>query len=569
MGIKKMSQAVMKKNSDMKNKTLNILYILLPVVTGMLIYTSCKKDKVSEPMRMFMPSGEIKATSAETYVTLTWNASLYTESTDSTVTYTVQVSKDSLFNTVERTYVTDTTGLIITQDSIPVRKKYYARIKTNAKENSPESNWLTSSGFKITGEQIFYAVRETEIKETSVTLRWIVTAGLTKVVLTPSTGSAIESVISAGEISSGVKTITGLTASTTYEAEIFLDTKSKGYVTFTTEASTIYTVIITPADNLAAVIDTCSNNAVIGLQPGTYSAGTTNFTVKQKTITIKSVSGNTSDTKVNWKEFTLKGTGAGIKLSGIEFDGQASAGAYFLNLTGLTTDAEAATFTSIEVTNCVIHNMGNCLLRGNRAAAGDHKIGQMKFRNCLVYDNLNSGTSLYTLFTLDKLQFTRLDITNSTFYNVGQAFISYNAATVSSPIPVVVIDGCTINYLGANTKYVLVDANTNPLDFTMQNSILANSPRTSATVANQVFRGTAASSTLNFSYNNTFKLMNSTTGTPAALTFPTYAYLSMTSNRTIDLGWTYATTDFTLPSGSELRTGGKTGGVIGDPRWAY
>jgi hypothetical protein len=519
-------------------------------------------------MRMFMPSGEIKATSAETYVTLSWNASLYTKSTDSSITYTVQVSKDSLFNTIERTYVTDTTGLIITQDSIPVRKKYYARIKTNAKENSPESNWLTSSSFKITGEQIFYAVRESEIKEINVTLRWIVTAGLTKVVLTPATGSAIESVISAGEISSGVKTITGLTGGTTYEAEIFLGTKSKGYVTFTTEAATAYTVVITPADNLATVIDTCSNNAVIGLQPGTYSAGTTNFTVKQKTITIKSVSGNTSDTKVNWKEFTLKGTGAGIKLAGIEFDGLASAGAYFLNITGLNSDAEAATLTSIEVTNCVIHNMANCLLRANRGTnAGDHKIGTIKFRNCLVYDNLM--TAAYTLFTLDKLQFTSLDVSNSTFYNVGQNYITCATTLTATPIPVITIDGCTINYLGANAKYVLVDASANPIGFTMQNSILANSPKSGATVASTVLRATSASSTLNFSYNNTFKLMNSTTGTPVALTFPAYAYLSMTTNRAIDLGWTSATTDFTLPSGSELRTGGKTGGVIGDPRWAY
>jgi hypothetical protein len=556
----------MKKTSVMKIKSINILYILLPVVTGMLVNSSCKKHTDAEPMRMFMPSGEIKATSAETFVTLTWNASLYTQSTDKSVTYTVQVSKDSLFNTIERTYFTDTTGLVITQDSIPVRKKYYARIKTNSKDNSPESNWLTSSGFKITGEQIFYPVRETEIKETEVTLRWIVTSGVTKVVFTPATGPAIESVITASESSAGLKVASGLTAGTTYDVEIFQGTKSKGYLTFTTEANTAFTVIITPADNLVTVIDTCSNNAVIGLQPGTYSAGTANFVVKQKTITIKSISGNPTDTKVNWKEFTLKGTGAGIKLQGIEFDGLASAGAYFLNLTGLNSDAEAATFTSIEVTNCIVHNMANCLLRGNRAAAGDHRIGLIKFRNCLVYDVLM--TAAYTLFTVDKLLFTQMDVTNSTFYNVGQAFISYNTANLTTPIPAVMIDGCTINYLGANGKYVLIDANTNPITFTMQNSILANSPRTGATVANQVFRGTSTSSSINFSYNNTFKLSNGAV-TPAALTYPSYSYLTMTSNRTIDLGWTTTTTDFTLPANSELRTGGKTGGVIGDPRWAY
>jgi hypothetical protein len=87
-------------------------------------------------------------------------------------------------------------------------------------------------------------------------------------------------------------------------------------------------------------------------------------------------------------------------------------------------------------------------------------------------------------------------------------------------------------------------------------------------VPNLLFRATAASSTLYFSYNNTFKL--STGGaTPAAVGFPTYSYLTMTANRTFDLGWSTTTNDFTLPAGSELRAGGKTGGVIGDPRWAY
>jgi hypothetical protein len=167
---------------------------------------------------------------------------------------------------------------------------------------------------------------------------------------------------------------------------------------------------------------------------------------------------------------------------------------------------------------------------------------------------------------VDKLQFAKLDISNSTFYNFGQALIS--AGNVVTPIDEIVIDGCTINYGGANGKYVLLDANTNSVNFTMQNSILANSPRTGASVSNMLLRGTGASSALYFSYNNTFKL--STGGaTPAAIGFPTYSYLTMTTNRTIDLGWTATTTDFTLPAGSELRTGGKTGGVIGDPRWAY
>lgn len=542
--------------------------LVLLMITAML---SCKKHTDAfELTRMFMPSGEIKATAGETSAAITWDASIYTKSTDSTVYYTVQISTDSAFGTVARTYSTDTTGVIVTEDSINVRVKYFARVKTNGKGNSSDSYWVTSKGFAITGEQIFYAVRETETRDSSVMLRWRPTTGLTKIVITPATGAPIEIALTAGDITNTYKLITGLTPGTTYTAEVFAANKSKGYISFTTAPANAFTIILTPADNLATVLDTCSNNAVIGLQPGAYSAGTTNFTLKQKTVTIRSVSGNPADTKVNFKEFTLKGTGAGIKLADIEFDGLASAGAYFINLTGLNSDAEAATFTSVEVTNCVVHNFGNCLVRANRGAnASDHKIGTMKFRNCLVYDNL--VTAAYTLFTLDKLQFTKLDISNSTFYNIGQAMITWATTLTATPIGIIVMDGCTINYLGGNSKYILVDASANPVDFTFQNSILATCPRPSSAVQTTILRATAASSVLNFSYNNYFNLYSTNVAgsTPLALTLPTYSYLSASNNRTIDLGWISTTTNFTLPATSELRSAGKTGGPVGDPRWTY
>jgi len=260
---------------------------------------------------------------------------------------------------------------------------------------------------------------------------------------------------------------------------------------------------------------------------------------------------------VNFKEITLKGDGAGIKLNGIEFDGAAGAAAYFINLTGLTTDAEAAVFASIEMENCVVHNTVNCLFRGNRGAANAHKINLIKINNSMAYDNGGS----YTYFTMDKLDFTKLELTNSTFYNIGRALISWSTNLTGNAKPAIVVDGCTFNNFGSDGRnYVLIDANANPLDVVFQNSILYNMPKAGATIGTGLIRATGANTAVTYSYNNVFNVT-------AAM--PAYAYITAVANRAVDLGWTAATTDFKLPAASDLRTAGKTGGAIGDPRWTY
>ncbi len=105
----------------------------------------------------------------------------------------------------------------------------------------------------------------------------------------------------------GVKQITGLIADTTYVAEIFAGTKVKASLFFKTPAPVKYSVVLNAGDDIAAAINAAANNDIIGLSPGTYSAGSTNYTMMQKTVTLKSLSNNPADTKVNFKEFTLRG----------------------------------------------------------------------------------------------------------------------------------------------------------------------------------------------------------------------------------------------------------------------
>ncbi|MFT2009609.1 DUF4957 domain-containing protein [Pontibacter sp. 13R65] len=546
----------------MRKYNLQISKWLLPVMLlALTSLVACKHDEDSpEPMRMFMPAGQVTAVSGETSVRLNWKTPVNT--TPQGTTYTIEVAADTMFNTgIVLTVESDTTSVLFTDEQLEVRKTYFARVKANAKEDRPESKWLTSNRFSIRGEQVFMVPVSSEVKDKTAILRWRASAGLNRIMLTPVNGVGTEIMLTEENIANNFIQLTYLTPSTKYTAEIFAGTQSKGTITFETVAPSIYTTLLNAGDNLAAAIEAAGNGDLIGLEPGTYDLTEVRTFITGKTITIQSVSGNPADTQVNFKELTLKGTGAGIKLQGITFDGTAGAADYFLNLVGLNADSEAATFSSITLENCVVRNTVNCFLRGNRGGNNAHKIDFIKISNCLMYNNGDS----YTYLTMDKMEFNRLDVINSTFYNIGRAFIGWSTNISGQPKPTVLIDHCTINNFGSNSRnQILFDANTNPVDFTVQNSIIANTPKPGQGIGNNLVRATGAGSVLEFKYNNHFKLTN---GASPAVDLVIPESFTQSNIKTIDLGWNATTTEFTLPTSSELRTASTTGGPIGDPRW--
>jgi hypothetical protein len=362
----------------------------------------------------------------------------------------------------------------------------------------------------------------------------------------------------------------GLTPLTQYTARIFRGTLQKGEIVFTTKEKNIFNVRLKPGDDLVAAVAAANSGDVIGLEPGTYNCQNTlgewvNLRIQQKSVTIASISKNPANTIVNYREVTLAGSGAGCILRDITWDGLA-AGAnslYFLNFVGATSDAEAATFTTVDVDNCVVRNFGNCFLRANRAANNAHKIETIRVRNSLVSDCrfLNA----YTFFTLDKMEFRTLDLQNSTFNGLGRAIVGWATAITMPFVPTITINQCTINNFGRDGRNnTFVDCISNQVNLTISNSIIANAPYTGQTIGTNLVRASGALSAVMRNCNS-FAL--STGGaTPVDLVWP--PVLTQTNNTTINLGWTGATTNFTLPAGSPLRTASTTGGPIGDLRWA-
>lgn len=548
----------MKKNIYQLGFKLMLLSLLAIAIS------SCKKEDEAptDPARIFKPS-DVKIAAGETAAKLTWTLPIM--STGKALKYSIDFSTDSLFSAIKYTTTSDTAGVTVTEENLAVRTKYYARVKANATESQPESKYVRSSAFQLTGIQLFLAIRDAEIKENNIVLRYTPTVGLSSIVLTPTTGVAITSTLSTTDATAGLKSVTGLTAGTKYTAELFQGTKSKGITTFTTLAPTTYTIKLNPGDDLAAAITGAANGAVIGLNPGTYNLTLASF-ITQKTITIKSTSGNPSDTKINYKEIDIEGTGAGVTLSGIELDGTLNTSSYFLNLIGSqAVNGAAATFTNIVVDNCIVHGSTTAFLRGDRGTgARDFKITGITVNNSVVYDMGANGTSTYYTFNITKLQFSTITVSKSTFYNCGPGLVLASTIATGDQTPSVLISNSTINGFGGSAKYALLDANTNPINFSIQNSIFANTPKSSTVVAAAI-RGTGTGSSIAITNSNYFNLSTALTGGTAL----TFGPAVLTSTQTINLGWTAATNDFTLPVGSALRTAGSTGGAIGDPRWTF
>jgi len=547
----------------MKKLFNSTIYPMLLIFAVLATLAGCKKINTTDVgvERLFKP-GTVSVSAGQTSAKVTWTNSIQATA-GVKYSYTAQFSRDTTFATVDFTMKSDTTGVTATNDSLKVRTTYWVRVKTNAVNGQPESNWAESSHFQISGEQFFLAVRDLEIKETSVTLRFTNTPGLTKITMTPPTGSPFDVALTATDLTAGLKVITGLTPNTKYNAELYAGTKSKGYTSFTTLVATTYTTILNSGADINAAIAAAADGDIIGLNPGSYTTGAVITPILKKTVTLKSTSGNPYDTKILFKEMTLKGTGAGLTVSGIEMDGSTNAAAYFVNCTGALADAELCNYTNVKVDNCYIHDVTTALFRGNRGTnVGDYKIGTVSFTRSICY---NIGALLnFTCFTLDKMTFTSFVASKCTFYNFGNQFFSYGTVMTNTITPTISIDLCTMNNFGASTKNVLINATSDIVAISVTNSIFGNAPRPAGAAAAAAINATSTSTTIAFNNNDTFKFTTAVGGT-TNITLPTTAGFG----QTVDPGWTPTQTDYTLAVGSPLRTASPTFSPIGDPRWAY
>jgi hypothetical protein len=549
----------------MKQRIFNILYIAATVLTVANIASCNKTGGMQDPSfsRMFMPNSALKASTDATSATLSWGSSLYNDTTVNKIYYVLQLSNDPTFATIVRTDTTTALSKTYTDADLAVKKDYYAQVKVRGVNGAQDSKWLQGNKFSIAGENLFLTPRITDIQYVTTILRWKHQDGLTKVRITTN-GVSVDSLISADTL-----LLRNLTMNTTYTAELFKSTASKGTITFTTKDEKIFTKIIDPTSNLITEINNAANGAVLGLKDGSYDCGALNPTILQKSIAIISYYGNPATVTIkNSKEFILKGNGAGLAISGVTFDGTTNSGvgaSYFVVLNGAVNTGDATTFTKFIADNCIItlKTGATTLLRGSYGTnANDHKISTIRFNNCVANMNV-TGSSNYGGIMCDKLQFDSVILSKSTFFSIPRGIIGYSAkmnarSGTSVGVPVIRIDQCTFNSFGQQARAAVLDGYVdvaNQVDFGLSNSILANTPDVlaSTTVNANAFVG-YASNIYTLTNNAVYNCMTAASGGTAIIWPGTNQPTSIT------LPWTATTTDFTLPT---------TVTNIGDPRWYH
>lgn len=420
--------------------------------------SSCEKDddlEVGVPKRMFTPASEIKATSAETSVFLSWHPSLHTSGMD--VSYTVEVAADTLFETdVVFTTVTDTAGVTITDQDIQVRTPYFARVKANANENSAESGWVVSSSFRIRGEQIFLPLGNADITHEGAVLSWRESAGISKIVVTAidaegePVGGGITIDLDEADILNRQKLIIGLESETRYSAEIFAGANSKGTIVFTTtEALEEGVIDLTGITDRPSVLqDTLSQidaGSIVLLKKGvTYTIDAT--TLLDRSVKIMSeVTFEPGKAKIYFtSNFNLvEGSAIDfIEFDNLEMESDNRNGRYVFNI------GNAATVGKLSFEGCIIKEFRGLA----RLQSAGVFVTDFIFNN-----NVVSGIANYGIINTDNVgaRVDNIKLTNSTFYDVETVIVSRNGADPSNSI---LIDKCTFNKALLPSRY-LIDYN--------------------------------------------------------------------------------------------------------------
>ena len=402
--------------------------------------------------RQFKP-GDINIAAGETKATLSWLASLFS---DSATTYTVQVSQDSTFGgNIVFDRVVNTTSAVVTDSVLHVRQFYYARVKANSVGSTSESGWVLSSKFSISGEQIFLPLGVSDIIDNAVRLKWKITPGLTQIVMTPEGGTSFTVNLTPADVAAGLRIISGLTPNTNYSAEIFDATKSKGYLIFKTTAPLSGNIVdlreITGRPSvLADTLPLIPDNSTVLLKRGLTYLISTNLNLSQS-VKIMSGADLADPTQAIISLLANFNITAGSTIDHLDFQDVALIATdytskYVFNI------SNACTINRISFETCRIEQMrGVCRLQTAVISLSNYTIN-----NCII-----DSISNYGIITIDNVncKADNISITNSTIYKTERGVISTKQTQGSTSVR---IDKCTFNEapLANSTASYFVDYNT-------------------------------------------------------------------------------------------------------------
>lgn len=543
----------------MKAKIKILLITMVGIFLSAGILTSCKDDNSPELPYLFRPIN-FKVELNKTVATLSWAR------VDSAVSYTLQLSKDSLFATL----VTDTTmtGQNFIQE-LAGETKFFARVRANAQDTTKNSKFNNTLSFSTPKENLFtgfgisnntgtlYPAYMTDAN--TLTLTWTPNANVTHVIL--KLGDVRDSVaVSADEKVAGKKVVAGL-ANGKWSIAVMNNQVQRGTTTGLVEGD----IVLHAGDNLQSALGAATEGQVILL------AGDASYTIGSGLVALKAIklrglsttnrpviSMSTGATSTATMFSFGVGTGA-IQMENIEFTG------YCENNTANTkigymfnNSIASATVSKLSFVNCKLHNFGNTpfRLQGTKSQSVD----TLLLNGCVV--NEIGFTSTYAIVNSNTNDlFKNIIFSNSTFYNFkGSLILRTGAFAVNS----VRISNCVINQAtqDVGSARYMFDFNTAVFAssdaFSIRNTIFGSS---GGALGSNGYRGTATLAVSGSYYTSDY--VDAPVIPPADGSSTSFKSKMNAYSGTSTALWTSpATGDFTL---KDTNFAGK--GTAGDLRW--
>lgn len=414
---------------------------------GTLALTSCSDpmDEIANIVygRVFSPVDLDAKNVTQNSANLQWMAS------EGASKYVVEVFADdnsmAFEGTPAQTYETTENGCSVT--GLVYDTDYSVRVMAvDGEDESRNSKWSTVS-FRTAAQQILNTPKEEEILDREITMTWPAGEEVTRLVAFNEAGEEVSSKdLTVEEIGGGRATISGLAPEQKYTIKLYNGVKERGSKNVTTIADLNGATILSPEDNIQAIIENATDGQVFALKVGTYivdgggenAAGSLKIS---KNITIKGIYPTNIPT-INGR-IELQ-DGASIDINQVNFDGAGTSGDQFINVKGTA-------IGKISVNNAEIKNYTKGVIYVNVAAV----IPEVTFNNCLIHDIKCEGGDM---FDCRKGRMDVFNLTNSTVYAscAARDFIRIDDASGAlGGTPVVNVNQCTIDAAANGGKRML------------------------------------------------------------------------------------------------------------------
>jgi hypothetical protein len=390
--------------------------------------TSLKTDRLFSPVNFNIALNK-------TQVTFTWAAA------DSAVSYTLQVSKDSL-NYSTPVLDTTITKLSYVQEFAGATQ-FYARIRSNSSNNTKASTFNNKLSFKTPAENLFSSYSTIMTGMNQVTANWTPGANVNHLVLTASDKTMQTVQLTANDIAAGSKTITSLSNST-YKVQIYNSDIVRGEVPIVVEGD----VYLPAGGNLLAAITAASPGQVIILEPGAlYLMGSATYKLSKDikirgllptNLPILAMTGSASTT-MSMLGFVDSSVINSVAFENIDFSGYCDNNSAAVKIGYLFNNNVLTTVSSLYFKNCKLRNFGNTPMRlqGNK----NQVIDILSFNNCTIYD-IGFASTYAIVNTNSNDHVNNINFNNCTVYNFkGPIVLQTGAYTIGS----VNVTNCVFN----------------------------------------------------------------------------------------------------------------------------